>query len=112
MLHRLTLLALGFLIVVSGCAASTSEPPTPIKRPQLIVPDVDIVDLREINWIIVTNENYEQVIKDNAPLFALTEQGVKAVMLNMSDLLSLVEQQEVIIAAYKDFLEEPDENER
>ena len=55
------------LLLLSSCA---SVPPSitvstkPIEKPTLIVPPVDTLVMKEVKWIIVTEENLDEVIAD------------------------------------------------
>ena len=55
------------IILLSSCA---SVPPSitvsskPIEKPTLIVPPVDTLTMKEVKWIIVTEENVEEVLKE------------------------------------------------
>ena len=55
------------LLLLTSCA---SVPPSitvstkPIEKPSLIVPPVDTVTMKEVKWIIVTEDNLEEVIAD------------------------------------------------
>tara|TARA_B110000444_G_scaffold255561_1_gene290170 strand:+ start:1249 stop:1572 length:324 start_codon:yes stop_codon:yes gene_type:complete len=63
--------------------------------------------MREIEWVIITEENYKEVFaklkKTGRPLavFGLTDKGYANLGLNFSDIRALVQQQKTIIAAYE-----------
>jgi len=111
------LYALIFPLFVIGCAAPVPEIPPPVTQvevrtvqvrpPAPIVPNVDPLRLRDVNWIVVTPSNVEQVFErvqaqeGNAALFAVTSSGYQALALNLSDIRALVEQQQRIIAIYR-----------
>ena len=66
MLHRSTKNVLGYglaiasLLVLSSCASlppSITVSTKPIEKPTLIVPPIDQVTMKEVKWIIVTEEN-------------------------------------------------------
>lgn len=113
---RLTASVLGFglaLLLLSGCA---SKPPQvievsakPVERPQLILPEPDVIRARNIEWIIITPENAEQVFEDarkkgNAiAFFALTDKGYENLALNLSDVRAFIQQQKAIIIAYENY---------
>lgn len=108
----LTVCVLGFSgLLLSGCDTPTpTEISTvPVERPQLTVPQVDPVSLREVRWVVLTEENYQDVIAQFAAagkpfvLFALTEDGYKNLAMNMTDLKGMIEQQQVIITAYDEY---------
>lgn len=105
------------IILLSSCA---SVPPSitvsskPIEKPTLIVPPVDTLTMKEVKWIIVTEENVEEVLKDlkttGQPLaiFGLSGQGYENLSTNFSAIRALVQQQQSIIAAYKQYYEASD----
>lgn len=106
------------LLLLSSCA---SVPPSitvsskPIEKPTLIVPPVDTLTMAEVKWIIVTEENLNEVIADlkksGQPLaiFGLSGQGYENLSTNFSAIRALVQQQKTIIAAYKQYYERSSE---
>ena len=80
---------------------------TPVSRPTLVVPEADRIVARPIEWIIITENNYEEVFerlrKDNKDvvLFGLTANGYESLALNIADLRTHIEQKNAIIVAYK-----------
>ena len=75
----------------------------------LNTPQVRQLDLQNIEWFIVTPENIEEVfakLKDqrkDVVLFALTDDGYKAMSLNFAQIRELLNQQKAIIEAYKEY---------
>lgn len=84
----------------------------PTERPPLVLPTVDKFTARNVEWIVVTPENIDEVFKqmeesqDNIVLFALTDNGYENLSLNMAEITKLIKQQRSIIAAYKQYYEE------
>ena len=76
-----------------------------IPRPAPIVPAVDQLRLRSVNWIIITPDNIEekfaQIQKGELVFFAVTAEGYENIARNLSDVRALIEQQNSIIAIYK-----------
>ena len=112
--NLLTKSVLGFMILI-GLAACSTAPQTiqvtskPIDKPELVLPDVDQVNMRRIEWVIINKENMDEKIAEltagGAPLaiFALTAQGYENLGLNFSDIRALVQQQQQIILAYDNY---------
>lgn len=72
------------------------------------MPTADKLDLRPIKWVIITEENYAEVVEDirkngNAVVFGLTDKGYENLSLNLADLRSYIQQQNIIIAAYENY---------
>tara|TARA_X000001036_G_scaffold9970_1_gene8840 strand:+ start:512 stop:841 length:330 start_codon:yes stop_codon:yes gene_type:complete len=71
--------------------------------------------MQEVKWIIVTEENLDEVIADlkksGQPLaiFGLSGQGYENLSVNFSAIRALVQQQQTIIAAYKQYYEKSSE---
>tara|TARA_B100000424_G_C22913242_1_gene485864 strand:- start:351 stop:683 length:333 start_codon:yes stop_codon:yes gene_type:complete len=67
--------------------------------------------MKEVKWIVVTEENLDEVIADlkksGQPLaiFGLSGQGYENLSTNFSAIRALVQQQQTIIAAYKQYYE-------
>jgi hypothetical protein len=87
----------------------------PIDRPKLTLPKVDKVDLRDVEWIIITPDNIELVVenarKTGRPVsfFALTDEGYENLSLNISDIRALLQQQQTIISAYENYYNKAEE---
>ena len=103
------------LFLLAGCFGS-SEPPVlnnievrtiEVAKPAPIVPPVDQLNLRDVEWIIITPENIDEVfqkIKNSGSepvIFALSVNGYENLSLNISDIRSIIQQQQSIIAIYK-----------
>lgn len=107
--------ALTSLILITGLSACSTTPqtveytPTPIDRPTLILPPVETLDLKTVDWIVITRDNVEdyfaEIEKSGKPVsfFALDGDGYSALSINMVQLLELVSQQKAIIVAYEDY---------
>lgn len=108
---------IGSLLLITlliGC--STTEEPETVTRvetrtvevqgPAPRVPDVDQIRLRDVDWTVLTKENFEEKLETinspNAVFFAITSEGYENLSLNLSDLRALVEQQQSIIGIYEE----------
>lgn len=99
--------------MISSLVACSSLPQTievsskPIDRPQLVLPPVDELRLKDVEWVIINNENIDEKIAELTAngrpfgLFVLTGEGYENLGLNFSDIRALVEQQQKIILAYE-----------
>lgn len=100
-------------LLATGCAQNRtlSVSAKPIERAPIIVPKVDAISTRDVKWIVVTEDNVDQVFADlkkngdNLALFAVTDKGYEAISLNYSEIRKLVIQQRSVIGAYKDYYE-------
>jgi hypothetical protein len=78
------------------------------------LPDVDQVNMRKVEWIILTEDNMDEKIAElkaggaALAIFGLTAQGYENLGLNFSDIRALVQQQQAIIAAYEGYYKESD----
>ena len=113
--QKSTASVLTLLTLTIGLSACSTTPrtveytPTPIDRPELILPDASVLDLRELDFIVITpdnvNEEFEKLNVDGEPvvLIALTAKQYETLSLNIADLLELISQQKAIIMAYEDY---------
>ena len=103
------------IIVLAAC--STKPIPieisaTPIEKPTLVLPPVDELNMRKLEWIVINEENIDAVIAQLAAsgkpfaIYGLTGEGYAALGLNFSDIRALVQQQQAIIAAYEGYYHE------
>lgn len=101
---------LSSLLLVAACATKPIEiSASPIDKPTLMVPTVSKINSRDVKWVVVNRDNFNQVMADiekkngNVVLFALTDKGYEALSMNVADLRQLVQQQQAIIAAYEKY---------
>ena len=106
------------LSIISGCSSLPKEifvSAEPIEKPKLILPKSDELDLRDVEWVILVKENWEEqwakLEKSGEALafFATTDSGYENLGLNYSDLRAFIQQQEAIIAAYRSYYLEAEE---
>jgi hypothetical protein len=113
--QKSTASVLTLLTLTIGLSACSTTPrtveytPKPIDRPELILPDATVLDLRELDFIVITPENVDEefgkLSVDGEPvvLIALTAKQYETLSLNIADLLELISQQKAIIMAYEDY---------
>lgn len=80
----------------------------PIQPSKPIVPDIDQVQMRDVDWTILTPDNVEEKMEEmgaNPVFFALTADGYENISLNLSDIRAMVEQQQRVIALYEEQFE-------
>jgi hypothetical protein len=109
------------LLTLSGC--SFFGPPVkqieisakPIPKPELTLPRADVVNMKEVKWVIITPNNIDEVVeeakKKGRPIafFALTDEGYENLAVNFSSIRALVQQQQAIIVAYENYYKESNE---
>ena len=109
----ITILVAGLLLV--GCTSTPRQieiSARPIDKPALVLPPVEQLRLKDVEWIVINKDNAEEVFakllkdKKDPALIALTDEGYTKLGLNMSDIMTLLQQQKEIIAAYQNYYEE------
>lgn len=109
----LTILLVALLL--TGCGTTVKQieiSAKPIDKPALILPPVEQLRLKEVEWVIITKDNAEEVFaellknKKDPMLIGLTDEGYETLALNMSDIMRLLQQQKEIIATYQNYYEE------
>ena len=107
--------AIAALFLLSGCLGSSEQPvlnnievrTIEVEKPAPIVPPIDQLDLRNVEWIVVTPENIDEVFQkikstgSEPVIIALSVDGYENLSLNISDIRSIMQQQQSIIAIYK-----------
>ena len=118
--NNLTKSALGFglVILLASCSSlpqSVEISAKPVEKPQLILPPVDQVNMRSVDWVVINQENLDEKLAEltanGKPLamFVLTGDGYSNLGLNFSDIRALVQQQKAIIVAYKEYYQKAEE---
>ena len=102
-------------ILLSSCAAGVKTIQTykiEKKREPLAIENPAPLELQDIDWIIITKENAEEVfekVKNNKngdyALFALTDNGYEKLALNFTDIRNRLAQQRQILLSYKEYYE-------
>ena len=117
MVHRIgNVLVSGLaIILLSSCAAGVKVIDTykiEKKREPLALADPKPLELQDIDWIIITKDNADEVfekIKNDKngdyALFALTDNGYEKLALNFADIRNRIAEQRQIILSYKDYYE-------
>lgn len=120
---KLKLLLLTSVILLSGCSIFR-EPvkqietvKVEVEKPRLSLPNPQPLDLRDVEWVVVTRENAEQVFaeleKKGEPIaiFGLTTQGYEALSLNIADIKTYLGTQKEILLQYREYYEPKKEEE-
>lgn len=106
------------IMIVSGCSSMPQRievSAKPVDKPQLILPDAQKLNLRDVEFVLITRENAEEVFAElersrkDPVLIGLTDDGYETLSLNLSDVMALLQQQRAIIAAYKRYYQESEE---
>lgn len=94
--------------LLAGCASTSAEPVSTIEvrtvevqRPKPIVPSVDVLKLRPIEWEVITEDNVDAKLRQSDVFFALKTDGYENLSLNMSDIRATIEQYQSIIRRYE-----------
>ena len=81
----------------------------PVARIPLVLPDVDIYYHRDIEWVVVTKDNVDEVFADlqkrgkSLAIIGLAGDDYELLALNTSDQQVLIKQLNAIIDAYKKY---------
>lgn len=118
----LTILPLS--LTLSGCGSLFGPRVKPIEvqtkaveRTRLNLPEPAPLQARELNWVIVTPENVEQVFADmderneSLVLFAITDKGYEQLSLTMAEIRVFIASQRAVLLKYKEYYEPENTNE-
>ena len=104
--------------LLAGCASQPQRieiSAKPIEKPALILPPAEQLRLNEVQWVIITKENAEEVFaqlekdRKDPMLIGLTDEGYEVLSLNYSDIMKYIQQQNAIIKAYRNYYEESEQ---
>ena len=103
------------IILLSSCAAGVKVIDTykiEKKREPLALEDPTPLELQDVDWIIITKENADEVFEKiknekngDYALFALTDNGYEKLALNFADIRNKLAEQRQIILSYKEYYE-------
>lgn len=106
------------LVLLSGCTSTPRQieiSAKPIEKPQLILPPADQLNLQDVEWIVINQENAEEVFaqlqadKKDPALIGLSDEGYEILSLNYSDIMTYIQQQNAIIKAYRNYYEKSEQ---
>ena len=111
-----SVLGFGLVLLLAGCLGTTPQPieisTKPVDKPELVLPPVDELRLRKVEWIVINRDNLEEKLAEldtagiPVGLYVLTGEGYENLGLNFSDIRALVQQQQAIIVAYENYYKE------
>ena len=103
------------IILLSSCAAGVKVIDTykiEKKREPLDLNMPTPLELQDVDWIIITKENADEVFEKiknekngDYALFALTDNGYEKLALNFADIRNKIAEQRQIILSYKEYYE-------
>ena len=112
---RLIVSVLVFGLLLNGCAGlAVKELQTysiEKKREPLNLPNPKPLELIDVEWIVVTKDNVDEVMErvkaegGDYALFAVTDEGYKKLSLNFADIRNKLHEQNQIILSYKEYYE-------
>ena len=109
-------ISLAFLLLLGACSFGPQvvEKPILVDRPALITPDVQPVTQYNYDWIVITKDNIQQVMKDFDDkgqvfvVFAMTPTGYQNLSLDGAEIRRYISQQQDVVMAYKKYYEKKD----
>ena len=112
---RLIVSALVFGLFLNGCAAVAVKELQSYKiekkREPLNLPMPVPLELLDVEWIVVTKDNVDEVMEKvkaeggDYALFAITDEGYKKLSTNFADIRNKLYEQNQIILSYKEYYE-------
>ena len=112
---RLIVSALVFGLLLNGCAAVAVKELQSYKiekkREALDLPMPVPLELVDVEWIVVTKDNVDEVMEKvkaeggDYALFAVTDEGYKKLSVNFADIRNKLYEQNQIILSYKEYYE-------
>ena len=104
-----------FGLLLNGCAGLAVKELQSYKiekkREPLNLPDAKPLELIDVEWIVVTKDNINEVMEKvkaeggDYALFAVTDEGYKKLSTNFADIRNKLYEQNQIILSYKEYYE-------
>ena len=118
-MKKLIILLPVMALLLVGCASNKVQPEPKVviqkvieKKLPLNIADPEALDLQHIEWVIVTEENIQEVWdairddKEGVALFALRHGDYERLALNIADIRSVIGEYVIILKRYKEYYEE------
>ena len=104
-------------VLLSGCAifGKTELVCEPYKMPQLSVPEIQKLEIEDVDWIVVTPENASTVFATlkkkgiDTALFAVTDDGYVTLSTNAEKVQGHIQQQRITIKEFQTFRQRVEE---
>lgn len=106
------------LLGIVGCSTPLEVKKEEQERVHLNLQDTQPVKMKDLDWIIITPENYQDVFDElerknvKVVLFGLTEKGYEDLSINMEELKGYIIEQSVILGAYREYYEGDERKEK
>ena len=106
-------------ISISACGSSVKKLDiltTPVEKVPLQLPSVTELNLESIEWILVTENNIEEVFKElekkkyDPVVFGVSDAGYESLSLNLAKIKQFVKQQKAVIIAYQRYYIDQNKN--
>lgn len=97
------------LVSCSTFAPKVVEKPILVDKTELIISDIQPVEQYDVEWIVITKDNVNAIIKDFDDkgkifaVFAVSPSGYQNLSLNIAELRRFIIQQQSVIVAYKTY---------
>lgn len=107
------LVALLLLLGLGAC--STVERTMIAERPKPTFPEPQAVNQDDYQWMVITKANFEDRLKSlqssggDFVIFAVTPEGYQTLNLNQAELRKYIEEQNVVIKGYQEYVQGPKE---
>ena len=97
------------MLILTGCSSSVKPIEvkySPVKQVQLNLPKVEELKLDPVDWYVINQGNQEKVFKRlekknyDPALMGLTDKGYENLSVNLTKILTVMEQQRLTIEAY------------
>lgn len=107
-----SLVVCGALLLLTACGSVTPkvvEKPILVDRPELIVPEIQPAEQFEFDWVVITKDNFNTVMKDfedkgqTFVVFAVSPNGYQNLSLSIAELRRFITQQQSVIVSYKTY---------
>jgi hypothetical protein len=112
MLNRLLIIVLvGFMLTGCSTVKELKIFSTEVERQPLNLPNADAPKMEELNWIIITSENAEEVfakLKENKTdpvLFGLTDDNYESLAKNFAQIRAYIIKQNMTLDQYRKYYE-------
>lgn len=111
------------MTISSGCSMLRPEPVEKIITKEVLVKKLPLniknpepIDWQGVKWMIITPETYNDRVEElkqdgkSLAIFALDKDSYEAISINMAEILKYLEEQNFILAQYREYYESEDES--
>lgn len=90
--------------MINGCSNNPVIVSDQLPNIDIILPEPEPLELRNIDWAVITDDNVNEKMKQSPVYFALDKNNYEMLVLNILDISEFMQKQSKVIDSYQKFM--------